>query len=164
MGSRHSGTQSAPHNSQPSGPSHVPTHLPRCSPERGRRHKDMVSGHSRHHGDRGGTPSPAEPWLWLRGSGQRMFSLVPQRCGNFLQWGGAVSCRLPPAFPWRPAETSPQHSPPALHSPPHHPAQPRSPLVEVVLGVVQPQPHSHRVALPALCEDVVHGGCGRGRG
>lgn len=55
-------------------------------------------------------------------------------------------------------------APRALHSPLHRPAQPHSPLVEVVLGVVQPQPHGHRVALPTLCEDVVHGGCGRGRG
>uniref|UniRef100_A0A8D2MP66 Uncharacterized protein n=1 Tax=Zonotrichia albicollis TaxID=44394 RepID=A0A8D2MP66_ZONAL len=47
------------------------------------------------------------------------------------------------------AETSAPQSP-----------QPHSPLVEVVLGVVQPQPHGHRVALPALREDVVHGSCG----
>lgn len=31
-----------------------------------------------------------------------------------------------------------------------------SPLVEVVLGVVQPQTDGHGVPLPALCEDVVH--------
>lgn len=31
-----------------------------------------------------------------------------------------------------------------------------SPLIEVVLCVVQPQAHSHRVALPALSENVVH--------
>ena len=33
----------------------------------------------------------------------------------------------------------------------------RSPQVEVVLGVVQPQPDGHGVPLPALCEDVIHG-------
>lgn len=33
-----------------------------------------------------------------------------------------------------------------------------SPLIEVVLCVVQPQAHSHRVALPALSENVVHSG------
>lgn len=31
-----------------------------------------------------------------------------------------------------------------------------SPLVEVVLRVVQPQANGHRVALPALSENVVH--------
>ena len=30
------------------------------------------------------------------------------------------------------------------------------PLIEVVLCVVQPQAHRHRVALPALSENVVH--------
>lgn len=33
-----------------------------------------------------------------------------------------------------------------------------SPLIEVVLCVVQPQAHRHRVALPALSENVVHSG------
>lgn len=39
-----------------------------------------------------------------------------------------------------------------------------SPLVEVVLGVVQPEAHGHRVALSALREDVIHRGscCGEG--
>lgn len=40
-----------------------------------------------------------------------------------------MSCRLPPAFPWRSAETSCQHSPCGLHSPPAQPspAQPTHP-------------------------------------
>ena len=38
-------------------------------------------------------------------------------------------------------------------SPPSHPS---SPLVEVVLRVVQPQADRNRVALPALSENVVH--------
>lgn len=56
-----------------------------------------------------------------------------------------------PCLSMETAATAPSRAP--------SPAQPRSPLVEVVLGVVQPQPHGHRVALPALCEDVVHGSC-----
>lgn len=32
-----------------------------------------------------------------------------------------------------------------------------SPLVKVVFGVVQPQPHLHRVALTTPVEDVLHG-------
>lgn len=49
------GHRVAPTTPIPSGPSRLPTHLPWHSPERGWGHEGKVSGHSRHHGDRGGT-------------------------------------------------------------------------------------------------------------
>lgn len=84
-----------------------------------------------------------------RGADERRAALMPQRCGNFLRRGGAASHLL--------LRTRSGNAPRADRSIPRSP--PRSPLVEVILGVVQPQTHGHRVALPALREDIIHRGC-----
>lgn len=81
-------------------------------------------------------------------------ALMPLRCGNFLPAGRS---RIPPP-PLDTERKRVRSCSSALGPGSPGTGPPCSPLVEVVLGVVQPEAHGHRVALSALREDVVHRG------